>query len=311
MRSLRDVAGVVARVALVLVGRVVLLVDHDQPEVAHRREDGRARADRDPRLAAPQPPPLVVALALAERRVQQRDGVAEARLEAPDGLRRERDLRHEHDHARAALERRRGRAQVDLGLARAGDAVEQVRAARGDRGDRAACSAVSSTAASACGHGQRRAPPVARPDRHQPARLEPPQRAEVAARGPRQRGEQRPLVLGQPLAVQRARPSAPPTARSAACRAAAARATARAPASSSTPPPSTARARRAPAGTESARTARRRDELLRRHLGRRRRARPRRRRAPGARTAPARPSRPPPARRAARSRTARRAAGWW
>ena len=60
----------------------MLLVDHDQAEVADRREDGRARADRDPRLAGAQPPPLVVALALAERGVQQRDGVAEARLEA-------------------------------------------------------------------------------------------------------------------------------------------------------------------------------------------------------------------------------------
>ena len=100
-----DEPGVVARVALVLVGRVVLLVDHDQPEVGDRREHGRARADGDPRLAGAQPPPLVVALALAERRVQQRHRVAEARLEARDGLRRERDLRHEHDHAAPARER--------------------------------------------------------------------------------------------------------------------------------------------------------------------------------------------------------------
>ena len=130
-----DRAGVVARVALVLEGRVVLLVDDDQPEVGDRREDGGARADGDPRLAGAQAPPLVVALALAERGVQQRDGVAEARLEAPDGLRRERDLRHEHDHALAALQRRGGGAQVDLGLARAGHAVQQMRSAALDRGD--------------------------------------------------------------------------------------------------------------------------------------------------------------------------------
>ena len=47
----RDVAGVVARVAFVLVGGVVLLVDDDQTEVFDRREHGRARADADPRLA--------------------------------------------------------------------------------------------------------------------------------------------------------------------------------------------------------------------------------------------------------------------
>ena len=63
-----DVAGVVARVALLLVGGVVLLVDDDQPEALDRGEDRRARADGDPRLARAQAPPLVVALALATAR---------------------------------------------------------------------------------------------------------------------------------------------------------------------------------------------------------------------------------------------------
>ena len=107
----------------------MLLVDDDQAEALDRREDRRARADGDPRLAGAQAAPLVVALALRQRGVQQRDGVAEAGGEARDGLRRERDLRHERDHALAALERRGGRAQVDLGLARAGHAVQQVRLA--------------------------------------------------------------------------------------------------------------------------------------------------------------------------------------
>ncbi len=47
-----DVARVVARVALVLVGGVVLLVDDDQPEIVDRREHGRARPDAHARLAA-------------------------------------------------------------------------------------------------------------------------------------------------------------------------------------------------------------------------------------------------------------------
>ena len=50
----------------------MLLVDHDQPEVVERREHGRARADAHARLAAAQPPPLVVALALRQPRVQHR-----------------------------------------------------------------------------------------------------------------------------------------------------------------------------------------------------------------------------------------------
>ena len=63
---LGDRAGVVARVALVLVGALVLLVDDDQAEVAQRREHGRARTDAHARLAAAQALPFVVAL--AERR---------------------------------------------------------------------------------------------------------------------------------------------------------------------------------------------------------------------------------------------------
>ena len=84
----------------------MLLVDDDQADVGERREHRRARPDADPRLAAAQPQPLVVALALAERRVQDRDDVPEARLEAPERLRRERDLGHEHDRAAPGGERR-------------------------------------------------------------------------------------------------------------------------------------------------------------------------------------------------------------
>ena len=123
-----DRAGVVAGVALLLVGGVVLLVDDDQAEVADRGEDGRARADADARLAAAQPPPLVVALAGGEGRVEDREAVAEAGAEAGHRLRGEADLGDEDDRAPAPLQRRLDRRQVDLGLARAGDAVQQLAA---------------------------------------------------------------------------------------------------------------------------------------------------------------------------------------
>ncbi len=57
--------------------------------------------------------------------MEQRDALAEARAEAADGLRRERDLRHEHDRTQPALERGRARLEVDLSLAAPGRAVEQ------------------------------------------------------------------------------------------------------------------------------------------------------------------------------------------
>ena len=125
-----DGAGVVGRVALLLVARVVLLVDDDQAEVVDRGEDRRARADADLRLAAPQPLPLVEAFAVGEGAVEDGEAVAEAGAEAGDGLRREADLGDEDDRAAAALERRLDRRQVDLGLARAGDAVEELLAGR-------------------------------------------------------------------------------------------------------------------------------------------------------------------------------------
>ena len=129
-----DGAGVVARVGLLLVGRVVLLVDADQAEVRHRREDGGARADDDGCFARDDAFALVAALRVGEARVQDGDPVAEAGLEATQRLGRQRDLRDEHDRALAALERGSARLQVDLGLAAAGRAGEQqVRAGTVDR----------------------------------------------------------------------------------------------------------------------------------------------------------------------------------
>ena len=123
----RHVARVVANALFLLERRVVLLVDDDEAERVDRREERAASADRDVDLAAAKPRPHVEALARREPRVQHRDVVAEASAEARDELRRERDLRHEHDGAATELLRLGDGAQVDLGLARAGDAVEQER----------------------------------------------------------------------------------------------------------------------------------------------------------------------------------------
>ena len=104
----------------------MLLVDDDQADVGQRREHGRARSDADARLAAcaaaatrraarPRPSPEWSTATTSPNRAWNR----------ADGLRRERDLGHEHDRAASGGERRLDRPQVDLGLARAGDAVEQ------------------------------------------------------------------------------------------------------------------------------------------------------------------------------------------
>ena len=67
------VARLQPRRPVALVGGVVLLVDDHQADVRERRHERDPRPDDDVRLAGPDPPPLVGALALAQRRVQQRD----------------------------------------------------------------------------------------------------------------------------------------------------------------------------------------------------------------------------------------------
>ena len=74
---------------------------------------------------APQPQPLGVALGVGEAGVEQRHLVAEAGPEAAGELRGQRDLGHQHQRPLAGGARRGDGPQVDLGLARAGDAVEQ------------------------------------------------------------------------------------------------------------------------------------------------------------------------------------------
>ena len=116
---------VVARVGLLLVRGVVLLVDADQTEPRERREHRRPGADHDRSRARGDPLALVAPLGLGQRRVQDRHLVAEARPEATDGLRRERDLRDEHDHAEVPFERSGRGLEVHLCLPASGRSVEQ------------------------------------------------------------------------------------------------------------------------------------------------------------------------------------------
>ncbi len=121
----RRVAAVVAHAVFLLERGIVLFVDDHHAEARLRREHRRARAERDRGFAALEPTPRDLPLAIGERAVQHRDRRAEAGLEARGELWRERDLGHEHERALAARDRRGDDAQVHLGLAGAGHAVQQ------------------------------------------------------------------------------------------------------------------------------------------------------------------------------------------
>ena len=103
----RDVAAVVARALLLLVRAVVLLVDDDQAERAQRREHRRPRADDDVDVAAADALPLVVALAVGEAAVLDGDALAERAAERGGNGGRQRDLRHQQQHAASLTPRPR------------------------------------------------------------------------------------------------------------------------------------------------------------------------------------------------------------
>jgi hypothetical protein len=121
----RHVARMIAHAVFLLVGRIMLFIDHDETEIGIRQEQRRARADRDRRLARRHRRPSALAQALRELRVPFRRSHAETLAEAIEHLRRERDLRHQDQRLPALPDRFRHRFEIDRGLAGTGDAVEQ------------------------------------------------------------------------------------------------------------------------------------------------------------------------------------------
>ena len=104
----------------------MLLVQHDQPQLGDGGEDGGAGADHDARLAGLYPPPLIMPLAQRQRRMQHGHLVrAKTRFEQVQHLRRQPDLRQQDQRITPQRQCLRDGVQIDLRLARAGDAVQQ------------------------------------------------------------------------------------------------------------------------------------------------------------------------------------------
>ena len=121
----RHVAGVIVRAVLLLVGRVVLLIDDDEAEIGIGQKQRRARADHDRDFVRRHRRPGALARARRKLRMPFRRPHAEALGEAVERLRGERDLRHQDQRLPLLADVLRHRLEIDFGLARAGDAVEQ------------------------------------------------------------------------------------------------------------------------------------------------------------------------------------------
>src|SRR5208282_3257588 len=120
----REIARRVAKSLLLLVGGIMLLVDHDQRELWQGRKHGGARADDDAGLTVMRGPPGVTPQRSGESRVQYREAGPEAALKSIHELRRQGNFRDQHERLSAAANRSFDDAQVNLGLAAAGDAVQ-------------------------------------------------------------------------------------------------------------------------------------------------------------------------------------------
>ncbi len=95
----RDPTRLIPRRAVLLVRSRSLFVQADQAESRNRREHRRPAAQDDVSLAPAHPPPLLGALQLGELAVQDRDRRVQAISNALDELRRQRDFRHQQQHA--------------------------------------------------------------------------------------------------------------------------------------------------------------------------------------------------------------------
>ena len=98
----------------------MLLVHDHEPEPIRRLEDGGAGPDDDADLAGRDPAPLVRALPLPQRAVDERDVFIEVVAQPVEERHREGDLRHEDEHAAADRPGMRDGGGVDGRLAAGG-----------------------------------------------------------------------------------------------------------------------------------------------------------------------------------------------
>ena len=133
----RHVAGVVMRAVILLVGLVVLFIDDDQAQIRIGQKQRRARADHDRRFAGRDRGPIALPRARRQFGMPFQRTHAETLGKTIEELSGQRDLRHQDQRLLAAPDDFRNRLEIDFGLARTGDAVEQRDMERAIGGERA------------------------------------------------------------------------------------------------------------------------------------------------------------------------------
>ena len=108
----------------------MLLIHQNQPQIRQRRKHRTPRPDHDPRPTPPDLLPLVKPFTLTHVTVQHRYPLRhrrKPRLETVHRLRRQRNLRHQHQHRLPRIQHRLRRLQVHLRLPAPRHPVQQQR----------------------------------------------------------------------------------------------------------------------------------------------------------------------------------------
>ena len=103
----------------------MLLVDDEQPQIAHGSEDRGSRAEDDRRGAAANPLPLLLTLRSAEVGVKHRHLASEPRGELAGKRGHQGDLGNEQNRGASLPTTELERTEVDLRLPRAGDSGQK------------------------------------------------------------------------------------------------------------------------------------------------------------------------------------------
>ena len=124
----RNITRRIAHAVLLLERGVVLLIDHDQAQAGHRREDREPGTEHDARLAGKGGSPVALARRFGQFAVQRDNaGFGETRPDPAFQLRRQVDFRHQQQHLLAFSQRPLDQAQINLGLAATSHAMQQMR----------------------------------------------------------------------------------------------------------------------------------------------------------------------------------------
>ena len=121
----RHVAGVVMRAILLLVGLIVFFIDHDEAKIGVGQKQRGARAHHDRCFAGRDRGPVALPRPRGQFGMPFQRPHPEAQREAVEKLAGQRYFRHQDQRLLAATDDLGDRLEIDLGLARTGDAIEQ------------------------------------------------------------------------------------------------------------------------------------------------------------------------------------------